>query len=79
MRLSIQYYALLKDERGLDAETVDCDAANPRELYAWLQSQHGLTLPNEALKVAINDHFSDWDQALSEGDNIVFIPPVAGG
>ncbi|MGH8244731.1 MAG: MoaD/ThiS family protein, partial [Steroidobacteraceae bacterium] len=31
------------------------------------------------LKVAVNAAFGGWDQALQDGDEVVFIPPVAGG
>jgi len=29
--------------------------------------------------VAINEDFSDWNTPLKDGDELVFIPPVAGG
>ena len=31
------------------------------------------------LRVAVNSEFGEWEQPLSEGDSVVFIPPVAGG
>jgi molybdopterin converting factor small subunit len=31
------------------------------------------------LKVAINGEFTDWSTPLADGDEVVFIPPVAGG
>ena len=31
------------------------------------------------LRVAINTEFGDWSAPLSDGDAVVFIPPVAGG
>ena len=79
MQLQIQYFALLRDQRGLESETIESDAATPELLYQQLASQHGFTLTAKALKVAINDDFADWDTRLNEGDSVVFIPPVAGG
>jgi molybdopterin converting factor small subunit len=32
-----------------------------------------------AAMVAINDEMSDWDDALKDGDEVLFFPPVAGG
>jgi molybdopterin converting factor small subunit len=29
--------------------------------------------------VAINDDFAPWTALVSDGDELVFIPPVAGG
>ncbi len=77
--LSIQYFALLRDQRGLDSETLATSANTPAELYASLAEQHGFTLPQSALQVAINDEFAHWSTPLADGDSIVFIPPVAGG
>ena len=34
---------------------------------------------HKAVRVAVNDEFADWNQTLREGDELVFIPPVAGG
>jgi molybdopterin converting factor small subunit len=29
--------------------------------------------------VAINDHMTDWDAPVSDGDTVLLFPPVAGG
>lgn len=79
MTFSIQYFALLRDQSGQDAETIDTAAATPAALYEELAGRHGFTLPQSALKVAVNDDFAPWDQSLADGDSIAFIPPVAGG
>ena len=79
MKININYFAILQDERGQSSETVETKADNPADLYAELRGQYSFTLTKCKLKVAINDEFSDWDQKLKEGDNVVFIPPVAGG
>ena len=54
-------------------------AATPRELYAELRARHGFSLSADSLKVAVNERFGDWQQALVDGDTVVFVPPVAGG
>ncbi len=78
-KIDVQYYALLREERGLSFETVMTIAQTPKELYGELQKRHGFRLPIERLKVAVNDAFQDWDSPLQPNDNVVFIPPVAGG
>ncbi|MBK7250727.1 MAG: NTP transferase domain-containing protein [Gammaproteobacteria bacterium] len=75
----IQYYALLREQARRSDERLDTEAATPRELYEQLRTRHGFTLPTEMLRVAVNGEFGDWSQPLSAGDEIVFIPPVAGG
>lgn len=77
--LTVQYFALLREQAGQREETVRTRAGTPRELYAELSARHGFSLGPEHLKVAVNTEFSDWSRPLSAGDAVVFIPPVAGG
>ena len=77
--VQVHYYALLREVRGKESESVTTSAANTRQLYEELQGQHRFPLPAERLKVAVNDEFRDWETPLQNGDSVVFIPPVAGG
>jgi sulfur-carrier protein len=79
MRVSVQYFALLREERGLNDEVVETTARTAEDLYLSLRARHNFRLPVEMVKVSINDRFSDMRAELGEGDRIVFIPPVAGG
>ncbi len=79
MRVNLRYYALLREQAGRQAETVDTAAATPAALYAELAARHGFRLPASQLRVAVNSAFCDWERPLENGDEIVFIPPVAGG
>ncbi|HEU0225306.1 MAG TPA: MoaD/ThiS family protein [Steroidobacteraceae bacterium] len=78
-RLQLRYYALLREQAGRAAETVESPAHTPRELYAELAARHGFRLAPSQLQVAVNSAFADWDRRLADGDEVVFIPPVAGG
>lgn len=77
--IHVQYFALLREQRGLSDETVSTAASTAAELYAELRQRHAFTLPAERLRVAIDGEFAPWSHALSEGIRLVFIPPVAGG
>lgn len=77
--LRVQYYALFREQAGRSEETLDTAAATPGELYSELQARHPFSLAREQLKVAINADFREWDAPLTNGDTVVFIPPVAGG
>jgi molybdopterin converting factor subunit 1 len=79
MQLKIQYYALMREQAGRSAETLDTTAATPADLYRELLARYRFTLTRAQLKVAVNSEFSDWSRPLSTGDAVVFIPPVAGG
>lgn len=75
----IQYYALLREERGLSEEDIQTSSATAEELYRHLKDKFQFKLSTKQLKVAINNEFADWNTPLKENDSIVFIPPVAGG
>ena len=77
--VTLQYYAQLREQAGASSEQISTSASTLRELYDELRARHGFSLPIDALKVAVNTRFSDWNRALAEGDTVVFIPPVAGG
>lgn len=77
--LRLKYFALLREERGLSSETVESAARTPRDLYAELSARYGFSLPADRITVAVNERFAGWDVALAPQDEIVFIPPVAGG
>lgn len=79
LHLTVQYFALLREQAGRTEEHVQTLAPTAAALYAELSQRHGFTLPQNVLKVAVNDEFAAWDHALRPGDRVVFIPPVAGG
>ena len=79
MQLTIQYFALMREQAGRSEEKLETLAATPADLYTELTQRYGFTLSREQLKVAVNSEFSDWSRPLAAGDSVVFIPPVAGG
>jgi molybdopterin converting factor subunit 1 len=78
-RIHLRYYALLREQAGRQAETVETVAETPGALYAELAARHGFRLSQAQLRVAVNTTFADWSRPLADGDEVVFIPPVAGG
>lgn len=79
MKLSVQYFALLQDEAGMAAETIETSAMEPAQVYQQLRERHDFSLELSALGFAVNDQFVAKDHPLKDGDRLVFIPPVAGG
>ncbi len=77
--LTIEYFALLREQRGQANERLATTAATPAALYAELQARQGFTLPGDRVRAAINGAFAAADATLRSGDHVVFIPPVAGG
>jgi len=78
-RISVQYYALLREQAGRREESLRTRARDARDLYAELRARYPFSLAPEHLRVAINAEFRDWTTPLKDGDAVVFIPPVAGG
>jgi molybdopterin synthase sulfur carrier subunit len=77
--LTVQYFAILREQRGLTAEKLVTAAVSPTALYEELRARHRFTLPADRVRAAINDEFVAADAPLRDGDRVVFIPPVAGG
>ncbi len=77
--IHIEYYAILREQRGISAEAVESDAETVEHLFAELSNVYQFSISSDALKVVINEEFGEWSQVLKDGDTVVFIPPVAGG
>ncbi len=77
--LTVQYFAILREQRGLSREPLATDAATPAALYDELRARHGFTLPADRIRAAVNGDFVASDAPLVEGSEVTFIPPVAGG
>ena len=79
IKINVQYFALLREERGTSNETIETEASDTGALYDALSAEHGFSLGRDQLKVAVNEEYAAWDRPLAEGDTVVFVPPVAGG
>lgn len=77
--LCLRYFAVLREQAGLEEEERETVATTPAELYAELLTEKSFTLEQAVLRVAVNGDFVAFDSTLADGDEVVFIPPVAGG
>lgn len=78
-KLRIQYFAILREQRGLSREQLETSARTPTELYEELRARHSFTLPADRVRAAVNGDFVSADSSLRDNDEVTFIPPVAGG
>ncbi|MFP6900975.1 MAG: molybdopterin converting factor subunit 1 [Opitutales bacterium] len=78
-RIKLRYFASLRESAGTDCEELLTEASTPRELYVELRNKKNFSLHEDELRVAINGEFGQMDEALDDGDEIAFIPPVSGG
>ena len=78
-RVTVRYFAALRDAAGIDAEVVETASRDLAGVYAELQTRHGFAFPMTHLRVAADGAFARGSDAPREGGEIVFIPPVSGG
>ena len=62
--IAVRYYAILRDQAGRRMEQLDTRAATRGDLFDEQAERHGLRLTRDALRVAINEKFGDWQQPL---------------
>jgi sulfur-carrier protein len=77
--VTAKYFAAFREQAGLDTERVSTQAGTAGELFGELAQRHGFADARGRCKVAINDELADWSASLTEGDVVLFFPPVAGG
>ena len=78
--ISVLYFASLADKAGCDQESIHiAPTTSLSDLFAQLDDQYHFGCCQSQLRVAINDNFAQWSDAIHDGDSIAFIPPVAGG
>ncbi|MDH3510796.1 MAG: MoaD/ThiS family protein [Gammaproteobacteria bacterium] len=76
--IRVEYFAILREHVGQTSEELQTNAKTVAQLFDELDGRY--QFPKMVnLKVAINDEFGEWNSALTDGDSVVFIPPVAGG
>lgn len=79
MKIEVTYYALFREAAGCSGELIETDSSDAIALFELLAQKYGFRLGRAQVRLAVNDAFVDWNTPLTDGDSIVFIPPVAGG
>jgi len=79
MTVTVTYYGLLAERRGIASEVISTTAEDPASLYAEIDSLHLLGLSTSAFRVAVNDEFVPWSHPLAGNDSVAFLPPMSGG
>ncbi len=78
-RVTLLYFASLRDAAGTATEAVDTSAPDLAALYEEARARHGFALPLDRLRVAVGGAFARWQDAVTDGAEVAFIPPVSGG
>ena len=74
-------FARLREQAGTDTENVELpNGSTVGDVYEAIQKLHpGLHAEYGAVRVALNQEFTEWDSKVADGDEVAFIPPVSGG
>lgn len=75
--VTVRYFALFRERAGRESERLATPAATVGDLYAELAPRLGLD--PELVRAAVNGEFVEPPHALAEDDEVIFLPPVAGG
>ena len=82
-RITLRYFASLREALGQGSESLETDAATLGALRQELRARGGayaeVLAPGRAVRMALNQELSQETAALPEGAEVAFFPPVTGG
>lgn len=83
MKLTVLYFAWLRERVGLPRETVETEAATVAGLVAELRAReerYALAFSDlKAVRVALDQELADLDAPLAGVREVAFFPPMTGG
>ena len=83
MKLTVKYFASIREAVGQGGEAVETSSANLQALRDELVARGGVYAQalarGKAVRIALNQVMSDEAATLSEGCEVAFFPPVTGG
>ncbi len=83
MKITVRYFASIREALGQSGETVDTSAATLGALRDELSARGGAHVQalarGKAVRMALNQVMVEESAALVEGAEVAFFPPVTGG
>jgi sulfur-carrier protein len=83
MKLTVRYFASVREALGKGSETIDTSARDLGALREELIARGGAYAQSlargRAVRVALDQVMSDESVPLAEGCEVAFFPPVTGG
>ena len=81
MQINVKLFATLRQRAGWSKQQVELpDDATLSTLMTRLSEENPtLDLYNRIVYAAVNEEYGQPDQALVDGDDVAFFPPVSGG
>lgn len=78
MTVTVLYFASFQEAAGIDSELVE-KPGSLIALYEILKQKYHFKFQLGHIRVAVNGVFVNWQDSISDGDEVAFIPPVSGG
>lgn len=81
IRVQLRFFAVVREQLGSSGENVElATASTVADLFAALAERHpSIVQLRPHLRCAVNMEFVSDEHVLYDGDEVAFIPPVAGG
>lgn len=83
MKISLRYFAQLRESLGLSEESIETQASDVAGLRAQLLARGGayaeVLAPGRAVRCALNQQLCAWETPLVPDAEVAFFPPVTGG
>ena len=81
MKVRLLFFAVLRDIAGSDERELSLDeGATAHDVWQSLRKSYAkLADYTQPPMIAINESYAATDAVLRDGDELAFIPPVAGG
>ncbi len=76
MTINVRFFASLRERLGLERTEISAEGVNNvRDVWQAVSDQP----LDEELLVAVNRNYASLEQAVEDGDEVAFFPPVTGG
>lgn len=81
MNVRLLFFAVLRDIAGTDSrELALAEGTTARDVWQSLRAEFAkLSGYTEPPMIAVNEEYAEPSTVLRDGDELAFIPPVAGG
>ncbi|HEX9634551.1 MAG TPA: molybdenum cofactor biosynthesis protein MoaE [Candidatus Limnocylindria bacterium] len=80
MRVTVRTFAILRELAGDRASLELAEGCTLADAWRAMERAHPALAPHrEFVRGARNGAYAPWDQPLSDGDEVAFLPPVSGG
>jgi molybdopterin converting factor subunit 1 len=81
MKIRLLFFAVLRDIAGRSEDVIELpDGTRAGDVWQRLRDEHAALRDYiQPPMIAVNESYVSADEPLHDGDELAFIPPVAGG